>query len=147
VQPEEIRHFPAPVSPVSRVSPENDNAGRDEAAGAAPIAAEAPPGFYDAPDVQADRAAIAAEEPGRVSLRPTPPPAELVKRLALAMAAPKPWQHIEGDPALAMAYFRGMARNRLAPLDGLARGLLVQAAEAEARRWAAMAVHARGTGR
>ena len=138
-QPEEIRHFPAPVSRVSRVSPENDNAGGNEAAALLC-------GIAEAPDVQADRAAIAAEglnEP----FTPSVPPADLVERLAAAMAAPRPWQRIEGDPAPALAYCRGEARRRLDRLDGLARGLLVQAAEAEARRWAAAVVHARGTGR
>ncbi len=103
-------------------------------------------GIAEASDVLADREAIAAEEPGRVA-PPSIPPADLVERLALAMAAPKPWQRIEGDPAPALAYFQGQARRRLDRLDPLARGLLVQATEAEARRWAALAVHARGTGR
>ncbi len=101
---------------------------------------------YDDPEAQADRTAIAAEAQ---SLAPPPssPVTDIVERLAQAMAAPRPWQRIEGDPAPALAYFRGMARNRLAPLDPQARGLLVQAAETEARRWGALAVHARGTGR
>ena len=66
----------------------------------------------------------------------TEPPADLVERLAQAMAAPRPWQRVVGDPAPALAYFRGEARRRLDRLDPLARGMLVQAEEAEARRWA-----------
>jgi hypothetical protein len=121
----------------------------EEIIGAGGGAAPAPPppaGACSALDVLADRDAIAAE--GVTSdLTPTTPPADLVERLAAAMAAPRPWQRIEGDPAPALAYFRGQAHRRLERLDPLARGLLVQAAEAEARRWAAMAVHANGTGR
>ncbi len=78
-------------------------------------------GAYSAPDGLADREAIAAEEPGRVA-PPSTPPADLVERLAAAMAAPRPWQRVAGDPAPALAYFMGQARRRLAPLDGLARG-------------------------
>ena len=95
-------------------------------------------GAYAAPDVLADRQAIAAEPPARPAA-PSIPPTDLVERLAAALAAPRPWQRIEGDPARAMAYFRGMARNRLDRLDPVARGLLVSSAEAEARRWAAPA--------
>lgn len=104
-------------------------------------------GAYSAPDVLPDRAAIAAEVPGRVVAPSIPPTDAGVERLAAALAAPRPWQRIEGDPAPALAYFQGQARRRLDRLDPLARGLLVQATEAEARRWAALAVHARGTGR
>ena len=119
-----------------------------EAADLAAARATVLAGAYSDPDVQADRAAIAADAwPDDARPAATDPPSDLVERLAQAMAAPRPWQRIEGDPAPALAYFRGMARNRLDRLDGLARGLLVQAAEAEARRWEAMAVHARGTGR
>ena len=93
-----------------------------------------PPALADASaaDAQADRAAIAAEAPGPV-VPPSDPPADLVERLAQAMAAPRPWQRVVGDPAPAIAYFRGQARRRLERLDGLAAGLLVQAVEAEAR--------------
>ncbi len=117
------------VSRVSRVSPKNHDAGGI-------VAAPRLSGIAEASDVLADREAIAAEEPGRVA-PPSTPPADLVERLAAAMAAPRPWQRVAGDPAPALAYFMGQARRRLAPLDGLARGLLVQAAEDEARRWAA----------
>jgi hypothetical protein len=71
----------------------------------------------------------------------------MVERLAQAMAAPRPWQRVVGDPAPALAYFRAQARRRLDRLDGQARGLLVQAEESQARQWGAMVVHARGTGR
>ena len=102
-------------------------------------------GAYSDPEVLADRVAIEAEAPGRVV--PTTPPAALVERLAAAMASPRPWQRVVGDAAPALAYFKAEARRRLTPLDGLARGLLVQAVEAEARRWAAAVVHGRPTGR
>ena len=46
---------------------------------------------------------------------------------------PRPWQRVTGPEG--MAYLRTQARRRLAPLDGLARGLLAQAEEAAARRW------------
>jgi hypothetical protein len=103
-------------------------------------------GIAETLDVAADRAAIAAEGPGTAA-QPSTPPAALVERLAVALAAPRPWQRVVGDSAPALAYFRHQARRRLDGLDGLARGLLVQAAEAEARRWAALAVHAKGTSR
>ena len=77
-QPEEIRHFPAPVSRVSRVSPKNHDAGGI-------VAAPRLSGIAEASDVLADREAIAAEEPGRVA-PPSTLPADLVERLALAMA-------------------------------------------------------------
>lgn len=113
----------------------------EEIIGAGGGAAPAPPPPADAcsaPDVLADRDAIAAE--GVTSDQtPTTPPADLVERLAAAMAAPRPWQRIEGDPAPALAYFRGQVRRLLERLDPVARGLLVQAAEAEARRWRDMA--------
>jgi hypothetical protein len=98
------------------------------------------------PDVQADRRAIAADAWPGAHPAPAPPPADMEERLAAALAAPRPWQRIT-DETKALAYFRGMARNRLAPLDGLARGLMVSNAEAEARRWAAMVVHENGKGR
>jgi hypothetical protein len=128
-----------------RCFPENSAAGGvQRAPSSAALVALA--GACCAPDVLADRAAIAAEVPGRTAA-PSIPPADMVERLAVAMAVPRPWQRIEGDPAPALAYFRGQARRRLDALDGLARGLLVQAAEAEARRWAALVVHSEGTGR
>jgi hypothetical protein len=105
-------------------------------------------GFLDHPDALDDRAAIAADTwPAGPRPAAAEPPADLVERLVAATAAPRPWQRIEGDPAPALAYFRGEARRRLDRLDPLARGLLVQAAETEARRWGALAVHAKGTGR
>jgi hypothetical protein len=81
--------------------------------------------------VQADRAAIMADGwPAGAPAR-TEPPADLVERLAGAMAQPKPWQHIT-DRERAMSHFMADARRRLAALDPLARGLLVQAEEAKA---------------
>ena len=87
------------------------------------------------PEAVADRAAIAADTwPGGHRPATTEPPADMVGRLAQALAAPRPWQRVVGDPAPALAYFRAQPRNRLARLDGLARGLLVQAEEAAAQR-------------
>ena len=83
-----------------------------------------------------------AEAPDRHPAAATDPPADLIERLAQANAAPRPWQRVVDDPAAALAYCRGQARRRLDRLNPLARGLLVQAEEADARRWAAMAVHA-----
>lgn len=52
------------------------------------------------------------------------------------MAAPRPWQRVTGPEGL--AYFRAEALRRLDRLDGLARGLQVQAEEATARRYGEM---------
>ena len=89
------------------------------------------PGGDEAPTVQAGETTDAEEPPARPAA-PSIPPDDLVERLAAALAAPRPWQRIVGDPARAMAYFRGMARNRLDRLDPVARGLRVSSAEAEA---------------
>ena len=108
-----------------------------------PLPGAALAGAYSAPDVAADRQAIAADVWPRARPAPAQPPDDLVERLAAA----RPWQRIEGDPARAMAYFRGMARNRLDRLEPVARGLLVSSAEAEARRWEAQSVRESGTSR
>jgi hypothetical protein len=79
-----------------------------------------------------------ALEPVNAEGEPIPAPSldALVERLAVAMAVPRPWQRVTGPAGL--AYMRQQARRRLATLAGnpQARGLLVQAEEAEARRWA-----------
>ena len=98
------------------------------------LPAEALAGIAEAPDVLLDRAAIAAEGLNE-AFTPSVPPPDLVERLAAAMAAPRPWQHVVGDPAPALSYYQGEARRRLERLDETARGLLVQAVEAEARRY------------
>jgi hypothetical protein len=85
------------------------------------------------PEVQADHAAIMADAWPNGQPARTDPPADLVQRLAVAMAAPRPWRRVT-DPVIGLAYFRGQAHRRLEPLDPLARGLLVQAEEADARR-------------
>lgn len=94
-----------------------------------------PPASPDqAEDELRDRAAVAADcWPANPPQHP-PPPAELVERLAKALAAPRPWQRVT-DPVQAADYFAGEARRRLARLDPLSRGLLVAACEREAARW------------
>ena len=179
-QAEEIRHFPATVSPVSPVSPKNDNAGGKEGAGAAPPADPAallahlrgplscqvtltgdtvtispphrcPPAVLAAAlAVERDlRALLEAEASdflgavlgagddttdavaldlptGRVppaegaGTQVKPPadaaPADLVERLAVAMAVDRPWQRSTGPEAI--AYWTTAARRRLAPWTG-----------------------------
>ncbi len=105
------------------------------AEGLPPPAAAALAGAYAAPDVLADRQAIAEEPPAR-PVPPSAPPPELVERLAAALAVDRPWQRSTG-PAAA-GYWRSQARRRLDRLDPAARGLLVQGEEAAARRWAAV---------
>lgn len=97
------------------------------------VRSEALAGAFDAPDIAADHAAVAAEAPDAVA-PPFIPPADMVEALAEAMAAPRPWQRVT-DLDKARTYFVAQARRRLAALDPLARGLLVSAEEAEARRW------------
>jgi hypothetical protein len=97
-------------------------------------------GSGDAPFVndQEERDAIVAE--AAMPAPPEPPPLAiddpLVTRLAVALMAPRPWQKIT-DPEKALLYFQGEALRRLQRLNPLARGLLVSAEEAEARRWEA----------
>ncbi|HUY05082.1 MAG TPA: hypothetical protein VMV33_17530 [Rhodocyclaceae bacterium] len=80
-------------------------------------------GAFDAADVLADRAAVAAEALG-TAMPTSIPPADLVDALAEAMAA-NPVHRITNHEE-AMRYFRGMARNRLATPTGraMAQGLL-----------------------
>jgi hypothetical protein len=108
----------------------------DHAALAAAVEARARAlaGIFADSDVRADHAAIMADTWPNGPPPRTEPPADLVQRLAVALAAPRPWQRMT-DPEKALAYFRAQGRRRLAPLDPLARWLLVQAEEAEARRW------------
>jgi len=119
---EEIRGFPEAVTRVTRVTPKNSNAGGVEAA-AARLS-----GFRSAPDVLADRQAIAAEAPDRV-VPPSIPPADMVEALAAALAdraEATPGVGFVGGRETAMAYFRGQARNRLgATSDPMARGLML----------------------
>ena len=64
---------------------------------------------------------------------PTPllVPDDLVNRLATVFARSTPWQRVI-DPETAMPYLQARARATLAPLNPLARGLLVAAEEARA---------------
>jgi len=89
-------------------------------------------GAFDDPGVLVYREAIATDV-WPSPLPPSEPPAGLVERLARAMATPRPWQRVT-DPQRGLAYFRGQARRRLTAIDPIARGLLVQAEEAAARR-------------
>ena len=89
-------------------------------------------GAYADADVREDREAIVADRWAGHPPEWTEPPTGQVERLARALARPRVGQRIS-DPEKAMTYFRGEARRRLAPLDPLARGLLVSAEEAEAR--------------
>lgn len=91
------------------------------------------PNTLVAPDVLTDDAAIAEAEALPVAA-PTDPPADLVERLACAMARPRRWQRIV-DPERDLAYYQVGARHRLAALDPLARGLLLQIEEAAARKF------------
>lgn len=93
-----------------------------------------PPSPEAAVDEAEDRASIASVVWQGDRPAPTDLPADLVERLAQAMVAPRPWQRVT-DPVRALAYFNAQARRRLAPLDALSRGLLVQAEETTARRW------------
>jgi hypothetical protein len=65
--------------------------------------------------------------------KPTPPPVpdDLINRLAAVFARPAPWQRVI-DPETAMPYLQARARATLAPLNPLARGLLVATEEARA---------------
>jgi hypothetical protein len=94
-----------------------------EAEGAAALA-----GFSDAPDVAADRAAIAADRwtADRPAPAPTETPAALVERLAEALARTR--GHRITHPAKAHQYLLAEARRRLALTnDPLVRGLLLGA--------------------
>jgi hypothetical protein len=62
---------------------------------------------------------------------PLPVPADLINRLAAILARPAPWQRVI-ELETAMPYFQARARATLAPLNPLARGLLVAAKEARA---------------
>ncbi len=103
-------------------------------------------GAYSAPDVLADRAAIAAEVEGTMP-SPLPPPVDIVEALAQALAnraEATPGVRFIGGREAAMPYFRGQARNRLSSTnDPMARGLLL----GWERHRAAMVEHAKGTGR
>lgn len=129
---QENRRFPASGTPGTRGTPDFDNAGRNErpAPEAADLTAacearsDTLAGAFDAPDVLADRAAVAAEAPGTVAPPGIPPADAMVEALAEAMAA-NPAHRITNRET-AMAYFRGMARNRLAMAnDPMRRGLLL----------------------
>jgi hypothetical protein len=92
-------------------------------------------GAFDDPDVAAERKAIAADRwpPERLSPAPTEPPAELVERLADALAA-RPGHRITNRDQ-AMPYFRAEVRRRLTLTnDPLARGLLAGAVAADGKQ-------------
>jgi hypothetical protein len=74
-------------------------------------------------------AASSAED--RSELTPLPVPEDLVNRLATVLARSTPWQRMI-ETETAMPYFQARAYATLAPLDPLARGLLVTAEEARA---------------
>jgi hypothetical protein len=71
----------------------------------------------------------AAAPPAGDSPEPTSVADNLVERLAAVFARSAPWQRVT-DPQTAMPYFQARARATLAPLNPLARGLLVAAEEA-----------------
>jgi hypothetical protein len=84
--------------------------------------AEALAGAFNDPDVQADRASVAAEELFSVPSVAIAPPAGQVEALADAMA----WQSGIGDLEKAHPQFTDAARRRLALTnDPMARGLVV----------------------
>jgi hypothetical protein len=62
---------------------------------------------------------------------PSPVPDDLVNRLAAVLARSTPWQRMI-ETETAMPYFQARAHATLAPLDPLARGLLVTAEEMRA---------------
>jgi hypothetical protein len=74
-----------------------------------------------------------AAEPVDDSPEPIPPPVpdDLVSRLAAVLAQSTPWQRMIGSET-AMPYFQARAHATLAPLDPLARVLLVTAGETRA---------------
>ena len=74
-----------------------------------------------------------AAQPVDDSPQPIPPPVpdDLVGRLAAALTRSTPWQRMI-VPETAMPYFQARAHATLAPLDPLARGLLVTAEETRA---------------
>ncbi len=83
--------------------------------------------------VQAEVVALLATMAHDGPAAPAGPPADLVERLAAALATDRPWQRVT-EAAKALPYLKQQARQRLVPLDGQARGLLVQAEEAAAAR-------------
>jgi hypothetical protein len=62
---------------------------------------------------------------------PLPVPDDLINRMAAVLARPAPWQQVN-VPEAATPYFQARAHAALAPLDPLARGLLVTTEEARA---------------
>jgi hypothetical protein len=74
---------------------------------------------------------LAIAPPGEDSPEPTSVADNLVERLAAIFARSAPWQRVI-DPQTAMPYLQARARATLAPLDPLARVLLVTAGETRA---------------
>ena len=109
-------------------------------------------GAYAAPDVLADRQAIAEEPPGRPAA-PSIQPTDLVERLAASLASMAKSARFSKDPGAVwqsqqpVVFWRSQARQRLHRLDPVARRLLVRETEADARLWAAQEEYANGNGR